>query len=165
MRRKRTPDLFKRRKYWQIDKTVFRRRICESTRTRTRELEEAEKYLAKRLEEIRQASVYGVRPKRTFQEAATKFLMENQHKRSLPDDAGHLKLLVKYIGNMTFESIHIGPLQTFMTARHQDGVKMRTINHGLKVVRRILNLALKRRRGESIWIGDNMICNQYNFLR
>ena len=93
MRRKRTPDLFKRRKYWQIDKTVFRRRICESTRTRTRELEEAEKYLAKRLEEIRQASVYGVRPKRTFQEAATKFLMENQHKRSLPDDAGHLNAL------------------------------------------------------------------------
>lgn len=91
MRRKRTPDLFKRRKYWQIDKTVFRRRICESTRTR--ELEEAEKYLAKRLEEIRQASVYGVRPKRTFQEAATKFLMENQHKRSLPDDAGHLNAL------------------------------------------------------------------------
>jgi len=139
MGRKRTPGLFKRGEYWQIDKTVFRRRICESTRTR--ELEEAEKYLAKRLEEIRQASVYGVRPKRTFQEAATKFLMENQHKRSLHNDATHLRLLVKYIGDMTLESIHIGTLQTFMNARRQDGVKMRTINHGLKVVRRILNLA------------------------
>ncbi len=139
MGRKRTPGLFKRGEYWQIDKTVFRRRICESTRTR--ELEEAEKYLAKRLEEIRQASIYGVRPKRTFQEAAIKFLLENQHKRSLCNDATHLRLLVKYIGDMTLESIHIGTLQTFMNARRQDGVKMRTINHGLKVVRRILNLA------------------------
>lgn len=139
MGRKRTPGLFKRGEYWQIDKTIFRRRICESTRAR--ELEEAEKYLAKRLEEIRQASVYGVRPKRTFKEAATKFLMENQHKHSLHNDATHLRLLVKYIGDMTLESIHIGTLQTFMNARRQDGVKMRTINHGLKVVRRILNLA------------------------
>ena len=139
MGRKRTPGLFKRGEYWQIDKTVFGRRICESTGTS--ELEEAEKYLARRLEETRQASVYGVRPKRTFQEAATKFLMENQHKRSLRDDATRLRLLVKFIGDMTLESIHIGSLQTFINARRQDGVKMRTINHGLKVVRRILNLA------------------------
>ncbi|HXH54313.1 MAG TPA: tyrosine-type recombinase/integrase [Gammaproteobacteria bacterium] len=139
MGRKRMPGLFKRGEYWQIDKTVFGRRICESTGTS--ELEEAEKYLARRLEEIRQASVYGVRPKRVFQEAAIKFLRENQHKRSLRDDAAHLRLLVKYIGKLSLESIHIGSLQTFMNARRQDGVKMRTINHGLKVVRRILNLA------------------------
>ena len=74
-------------------------------------------------------------------EAATKFLMENQHKRSLSDDAGRLRELVKYIGDMPLESIHIGSLQTFIDGRRKDGVSTRTINHGLKVVRRILNLA------------------------
>jgi integrase len=139
MGRKRTPGLQKRGEIWCIDKKVFGRRLCESTGTG--ELEEAEKYLARRLEEIRLATVYGVRPKRSFMEAATKFLMENQHKRSLRSDAGRLRELVKYIGNMSLESIHMGSLQTFIDGRRQDKVKTRTINHGLMVVRRILNLA------------------------
>ena len=40
------------------------------------DLEEAEKYLARRMEQTRQATVYGVRPKRTFRQAATKYLEE-----------------------------------------------------------------------------------------
>ncbi|WP_230849061.1 tyrosine-type recombinase/integrase [Legionella saoudiensis] len=139
MGRKRTPGLQKRGSVWCIDKKVFGRRLCESTGTDN--LEEAEKYLARRLEEIRLATVYGVRPKRTFKEAATKFLMENQHKRSISDDAGRLRELVKYIGDMPIEAIHIGSLQSFIEGRRKDEVSTRTINHGLKIVRRILNLA------------------------
>jgi integrase len=139
MGRKRTPGLQKRGSVWCIDKKVFGRRLCESTGTDN--LEEAEKYLARRLEEIRLATVYGVRPKRTFKEAATKFLMENQHKRSISDDAGRLRELVKYIGDMSIEAIHIGSLQSFIEGRRKDGVTSRTINHGLIIVRRILNLA------------------------
>lgn len=139
MGRKRTPGLQKRGETWYIDKKVFGSRLCESTGTG--ELEEAEKFLARRLEEIRLATVYGVRPKRTFIEAATKFLLENQHKRSLRSDAGRLRKLVKYIGDMPIESIHMGSLQDFIDGRRRDNVKTRTINHGLKVVRRILNLA------------------------
>jgi integrase len=139
MGRKRTPGIQKRGDSWYIDKKVFGRRLCESTGTS--DLEEAEKYLARRLEEIRLATVYGVRPKRSFLEAATKFLMENQHKRSLDADAGRLRELVKYIGNFSLESIHIGALQPFIEGRRKDGVSTRTINHGLQVVRRILNLA------------------------
>jgi hypothetical protein len=139
MGRKRTPGLYKRGDAWHIDKKIFGYRLCESTGTS--DLEEAEKYLARRSEGVRQASIYGVRPKRIFKDAATKFLMENQHKRSLRSDAGRLKLLVEYIGNMTLESIHIGSLQAFIDRRRKEGVKTRTINHGLKIVRRILNLA------------------------
>ena len=139
MGRKRMPGLYRREEVWHIDKKIFGHRLCESTGTG--DLEEAEKYLARRSEEVRQASVYGVRPKRIFQDAATKFLMENQHKRSLNSDAGRLKVLVNHIGNMTLESIHMGSLQPYIEARRRDGVKMRTINHGLKVVRRICNLA------------------------
>jgi hypothetical protein len=76
MGRKKSPGLFKRGEYWHIDKAVFGCRIRESTGTSS--LEEAEKYLAKRIEEVRQASVFGVRPKRTFMEAAIKFLDENR---------------------------------------------------------------------------------------
>lgn len=139
MGRKRTPGLYKRKGIWHVDKTVFGRRICESTGSSN--LEEAEKYLAKHIEEIRQAAIYGVRPKRTFEMAAAKFLMENQHKRSLRSDAGRLKVLVEHIGSLSLESIHMGTLQPFIDARKRDGIKMRTINHGLQVVRRILNLA------------------------
>src|SRR3990167_1839817 len=139
MGRKRTPGIYKKGSHWQIDKKMFGYRLCESTGTG--DLEEAEKYLARRIDEIRQATVYGVRPKRSFMEAATKFLMENQHKRSIDDDAGRLRELVKYIGNLSLESIHTGSLQPFIEGRKRDGVKMRTINHGLKIVRRILNLA------------------------
>lgn len=139
MGRKRTPGLQKRGEFWVIDKKVFGRRLCESTGAS--DLEEAEKYLARRLEEVRLAAVYGVRPKRSFMEAATRFLMENQHKRSLDSDAGRLRELVKYIGDMSLESIHMGTLQAFIEGRRRDNVKTRTINHGLQVVRHILNLA------------------------
>ncbi|CZI28373.1 TPA: site-specific integrase [Legionella pneumophila] len=139
MGRKRIPGIYKKGSHWQIDKKIFGYRLCESTGTG--DLEEAEKYLARRIDEIRQATVYGVRPKRSFMEAATKFLMENQHKRSIDDDAGRLREVVKYIGDLSLESIHIGSLQLFIEGRRKDGVSTRTINHGLKVVRRILNLA------------------------
>ncbi len=86
---KRTPGLVKRGNTWHINKKVDGVRICESTGTG--ELKEAERYLARRLETHRQAKVYGVRPKRSFREAATKFLLENQHKKSLSDDACSLK--------------------------------------------------------------------------
>jgi integrase len=139
MGRKRTPGLYKKGRFWQIDKKIFGYRVCESTGIES--LEEAEKYLAKRIEGMRQASVYGVRPNRTFIEAATKYLMENQHKRSLRMDAGRLRVLVEFIGNEHLNTIHMGTLQGFIDSRRREGIKTRTINHGLTVVRRILNLA------------------------
>lgn len=139
MGRKRMPGLVKRGDVWHINKKVGGVRICESTGTS--QLEEAEKYLTRRLETIRQAKVYGVRPKRTFREAATKFLLENQHKRSIQSDAHRLKTLDKYIGDLRLDSVHMGALQPFISARRKEGIKIRTINHGLQIVRHILNLA------------------------
>jgi integrase len=139
MGRKRMPGLVKRNETWHINKIVDGVRICESTGTNR--LEEAEKYLIRRLETIRQATVYGIRPKRIFRQAATKFLLEHQHKRSIRSDADRLKMLDGYIGNLALESIHMGALQPYIEARRKEGVKTRTINHGLQVIRHILNLA------------------------
>lgn len=98
------------------------------------------KYLAKRMEEIRQAQVYGVRPKITFRQAAIKYLDEAE-KASISDDILQIKLLVPFIGNLPLEGIHMGTLQPFIQARKEKGVKNRTINYGLQTLRHILNLA------------------------
>jgi len=93
------------------------------------------------MEERRQALIYGVRPRRIFEQAAAKFVQGNQQKRSLSSDIGRLKLLMPWIGEVGIDKLHIGTLQPWIEARKKQGVAVGTINHGLKVVRRILNLA------------------------
>ncbi len=68
------PGLVKRGEVWHIRKTIGKHRIQESTGTSI--LAEAERYLTHRMKKIRNAEVYGIRPKRTFREAATKYLNE-----------------------------------------------------------------------------------------
>jgi hypothetical protein len=126
MGRKRTPGLFKRKEIWHIDKQVFGVRLRESTGSS--DLAEAERFLARRIEQQRQAIVYGVRPKRLFKQAAYKYLRENQHKSSINDDAGRLKKINQFVSKMPLDSIHMGTLQEFIEARKKEGVKMRTIN-------------------------------------
>ncbi len=139
MGRKKTPGLKKRAGIWHIDKRICGRRICQSTGTD--QLAEAEIFLARLTEESRQATIYGVRPERSFEEAAAKFVLENQHKRSIRSDMGRLKLLVPWIGNIDLNKLHRGSLEPWIAHRHAEGAAVGTINHGLKVVRRILNLA------------------------
>lgn len=147
MGRIRTAGLYKRNGIWHIDKQIRGYRICESTGEV--DLAKAEAYLAKKTEEIRQAAIYGVRPKRTFRMAATKYLNENQHKRRIADDALHLKQLDPFIGHLSIESVHMGTLQAFIQARRKQGIKTKSINLALGVVRHILNLAA------SEWMDEN----------
>ncbi|MES0402389.1 MAG: tyrosine-type recombinase/integrase [Hyphomicrobium sp.] len=93
------------------------------------------------MEEIRQAQIYGVRPSRTFEQAAAKFVQENQHKRSLASDIVQLKLLMPRLGHLSLDKIHIGVFAPWINARQAQARSAGTINHGLKIVRRILNLA------------------------
>lgn len=132
------PGLIKRGGTWYINKTIAGQRIRESSGTSS--LEEAECYLAFRMEEIRKAQIYGVRPRRTFREASIKYLKEAE-KASIRCDALQLKMLDSYIGDLSLESVHMGSLQPFIDARKSQGRKRRTINYALQVVRHILNLA------------------------
>jgi integrase len=135
---RKTRGLFRRGGLWHIDKKIRGRRVCESTGES--DLTRAEEYLARRIEEIRQASIYGVRPSRIFREAAIKHLNEAT-KASIDRDAKLLKILDRFIGDMPLDRIHIGSLQPYIEDRRAVGWKVRTINYGLQVVRRILNLA------------------------
>jgi hypothetical protein len=139
MGRKRTPGLTLRGGIWHIQKQYGGTKLRESTGTG--DLAKAEEYLAKRLDDLREARLYGLRQDRSFRVAATKYLAENTHKRSLPDDASHLKALDPFIGGLSLKKVHMGSLQGFVDKRQADGVKARTINSALEVVRRILNLA------------------------
>ena len=147
MGRKKPAGLYLRHGVWHIDKQFRGIRICESTGQS--ELKEAEVYLTKRLEEARQAQVFGIRPKRSFRLAATKYLSENGHKRSIETDAYHLKLLDRFVGDLMLDSVHMGTLQKFIAARHRDGVKTKTVNGSLAVLRHLLNLAA------SEWLDDS----------
>ena len=93
------------------------------------------------MEETRQAQVYGVRPARTFEQAAAKYVLENHHKRSLSDDISRLKGLMPWIGDVALDRFHLGVLQPWIAERRRSGNSAGTINHGLQIVRRILNLA------------------------
>ena len=146
MGRKRSPGLRNRGGIWHIEKQVLGQTIHESTGTS--DLEAAELILARRIEEVRQARIFGVRPRRSFREAATKFLEENVHLRSIGDYALHLKQLDPFIGNLPLEHVHLGTLQPFVEARRQQGIKAKSINLALGVVRRILNLAARLWRDE-----------------
>ena len=67
-----------------------------------------------RMEESRNAQVYGVRPTRTFEQAAAKYVLENDHKRSLGDDISRLKTLMPSIGHVALDKLHIGTLQPWI---------------------------------------------------
>ncbi len=147
MGRKRSPGLRNRGGIWHIEKQILGHKIHESTGTSN--LETAELILARRIEEIRQATVFGVRPRRVFREAAAKFLEENLHLASIADYATHLKQMDPYIGDLPVEKVHLGSLQSFIKDRRQQGIKTKSINLALSVVRRILNLAAR------LWRDDN----------
>ena len=146
MGRKKTPGLLLRGGTWHIDKFIYGQRVVETARTGS--LKEAEQYLAHRVEETRQAKVFGARPTRTFKEAAAKYLRENMHKRSIGDDASRLKGLLPFIEDLALPQIHDATLASYVNGSLAKGLKKKTINNGLEVVRRILNLAARKWRDE-----------------
>jgi integrase len=139
MGNQRTSGLTKRGGVWHIDKQFRGARICESTGTS--DLTQAEEYLAKRVIELREARIYGIRELRSFRVAATKYLQDYQHKKRIKDDAMHLKQLDPFIGGLELKQVHMGSLQEFIAKRRRDGVKTKTLNAALAVLRRVLNLA------------------------
>ena len=126
MGRKRSPGLRNRGGIWHIEKQILGCKIHESTGASI--LEEAELILARRIEEIRQAKLFGVRPKRIFREAATKFLEDNLYLASIGEYAMHLKQLDPFIGDLPLENVHLGTLQPFIEARREQSIKSKSIN-------------------------------------
>lgn len=142
MGRKRSPGLRKRGGIWHIEKQILNHKIHESTGASG--LAAAEVILARRIEEIRQAKIFGVRPRRMFREAAAKVLEENLHLASIGDYAMHLQQLDAHIGNLPLENVHLGTLHPgakgtgYQDQEHQPCVERREAHSepGGKVVAR-----------------------------
>jgi integrase len=146
MGNQRTTGLTKRGGIWHIDKLFRGTRIRESTSTS--DLAQAQEQLARRIDQIRTARVYGVRLDRTFRAAATRYLEENQPKRTIREDARLLRKLDPYIGNLTLRQVHMGNLQPYIAKRRREGVKSRSVNNSLAIIRHILNLAASEWRDD-----------------
>lgn len=139
--------LRKRGETWHIEKQIKGYgRLYESCRTSDRQ--EAERYYAYRLEQIRQETLYGRRRDRLFREAATKYLEENTHLSSIADHAWMLEQLDPFIGDLPLEQVHDETLKPFVAHRLEQGRKRKTVNITLGLVRRILTLAARKWRDE-----------------
>jgi len=144
---RRMPGLLLRGGVWHIDKVIYGKRICTSTGTR--DLTEAQALLARRVTQARQVHLFGEQREHTFREAASKFLAENQHKRSLERDERALAFLDPFIGGLPLQRVHHDTLAPYIRSRLDRGRSPGTINRDLAVVRRILNLAARLWRDET----------------
>ena len=133
--------------------------------------EEAEAYLAKRINEVRAAKLFGESPRRTFREAAMKHLLEEKQRlaqkfgissdgalrpkgqKQLDDKARHLKLLDRFVGHLALDEICDDTLESFISQRYHDGVAAKTVRLSLEQVRRILNKAARTwRKNNQPWL-------------
>jgi integrase len=129
---------------WCVDK------IYKGTRLRERfeKFEEAESWLIRQLEILRQVNLFGARRERSFNEAAAKYVMDHQAKVSLQTDIYMLQSIMPFIGDLTLDKIHDATLTPYVSKRLSDGRSHKTINLALAIVRRILNLASRSWRDE-----------------
>ncbi len=141
-----TPGLRKKGQIWHIDKTVTGIKLRESTGEK--ELEAAERYLAKRIKDIRSVVVYGERRDRIFDEAAALFIEEYEYKLSLGRDIDTLKAVMPYIGNLPLKKIHSASLDQYIRDRKANGISAGTLTRDMAVLRRIFNLCVIKWRDE-----------------
>lgn len=152
MSNRKMPGLYKQRRSdgsfeWKIDKRVRKYgRICESTGTS--DYDEAEKYLTRRLEGIRQATVFGVRQKRRFREAATKYLNDHVRRRGIGRDRTALANLDQYIGDKMLDEIHDGSFQSYRDDRAKEGICIGTMDRDIGTAARVLEEAARKWRDE-----------------
>lgn len=130
---------------WQVDKWYL------GTRLRQRGFPtagEAESWLIARLGELRAVHLHGMRPERTFDQAAAHYVTTHQDKKSLPTEIILLDSIMPFIGQLTLPQVHDGAIAPYVAARKAEGRKNKTINLALGAVRRILNLAATSWRDE-----------------
>lgn len=131
--------LYLRHGIWHINKQILGRRVRRSTHTS--DLDEASLILSEVTQTLRKTDLLGERPNIAFRYAGQHHLKMNKQKRSLHDDAMHIAQLEPFIGNTSIHFINNATLKPFIEHRKKQGCSIATINHGLKVVRRILNQA------------------------
>lgn len=147
MANRKMPGLVKRGSVWHIKKRIKGYGLLTGT-TGTTDYDEAQRYLAHRLEEIRRTVVYGERPKVTVREAAKKLIEESAHLRSLERTAFAFDSMLPYIGDTALEQLHDDTpgLREWKAARLAAGISATTINRDMDPLRRLFTLAARKWR-------------------
>ena len=153
MGRKRIPGIVWDEKcaVWAVDKVVGGERIRKRFGA---DLAEAESWLLTELERRNQDRLRGSRyVPRKFAEVAAHYLAGNQQKASIELDIYLLNTLMPYIGELPVDEIFQETLEPYISDRREAGLKCKTINLALGLVRHILNLcAGKYRDGKMSWL-------------
>lgn len=138
--------LVKRGSVWHINKMIGSYRLRLSTGES--DIKKAQLVLARKVEEHRLASLYGLRPKRTFKQASEKYLKEYRDKTSIGSDRQSINAVLPFVGALTIDKIHDGVLGEYIDWRRARGNKCSTVVRDLAVLRRILNLCARKWRDE-----------------
>ena len=115
--------------------------------TGTRSLEEAERYLARRIEELRSIHVYGEASPLTLAEAGERYLLECPDKSYKRAETALVSLCAR-LGHLQVSELHDGNVQPYIQERLKR-VTAGTVNRELAVLVRILNLCARRWRNEA----------------
>jgi integrase len=131
---------------WQVDKWSHGTRLRQRG---FRDFEEAQRWLIKRQNELRETRLHGERPQRLFSEAAAHYLLLHQDKASIVTETYLLQSVMPAIGHLPLTRVHDSTLAPYVQKRLADGRAHKTVNLALGVVRRILNLAASSWRDEN----------------
>jgi integrase len=137
-----TEGIYRRKdsRYWWIATTLPNgQRVCGSTKTEDRQ--EAEAYLAKIRHEAYQAHFFGVKQKRTWQEAVVRYLAAKVSLRSIEDVRRICRKLDRYLGQLTLDQINGDVVWSIVQGELAKGNKPATVNRYLATVRSLLKMA------------------------
>lgn len=110
---------------------------------------EAEQILLARVVEAQVARTAGSDHRRTFRDAATRYLKEYAQQPSIWHTAIYLKQLDPYIGELYLDEVDDEALQPYIEDRLELGRAPRTINIALQRVVRVLNVCARKWRDET----------------
>jgi len=130
-------SLCKRGSVWWIDVIAPNgERVRRSTGTEQKAL--AQEYHDRLKAELWRVAKLGERPRRTWNDAAVRWLKEAAHKATLETDKIHLRWLDPYLGGKLLDAINRALIDRITDERVAQGVTNATVNRTLEVLRAIL---------------------------
>ncbi len=130
-------SLRKRGGIWWIDVTAPNgERVRRTAETANKAL--AQEFHDRFKSDLWRISKLGEKPRRTWNEAAVRWLKESGHKATLDQDKAHLRWLDQHLGGKYLDIISRSVIDRITEAKLAEGVSNATVNRPLEVVRAIL---------------------------
>lgn len=128
--------LYKRNGAWWIDISHHGRRVRRSAETAIKA--EAQRLHDKLKSDLWKQENLKELPRKTWQDAAIRWIKESAHKRSLKTDKQHLRWIDPYLGNKYLDEIDNELIELIASEKEKTGVSASTVNGLLAIVRAIL---------------------------